>query len=112
MSNQVTDLFNKGLKGGISQYTDYFNPFIKDGSHDLNRAANVIIGTGAGLTLGPVPTVGIVAGGRAFDFVTGRRAAAVDRFVRANEKKPGLDTPSVCPSYRHHTAKSRTGSAT
>lgn len=94
MSNQVTDLFNKGLKGGISQYTDYFNPFIKDGSYDPNRAANVIIGTGAGLTLGPVPTAGIVAGGRAFDFVTGRRAAAVDRFVRANENRPGLDAPS------------------
>ena len=94
MSNQVTDLFNQGLKGGISQYTDYFNPFIKDGSYDPNRAANVIIGTGAGLTLGPVPTAGIVAGGRTFDFVTGRRAAAVDRFVRSNEKKPGLDAPS------------------
>jgi hypothetical protein len=94
MSNQVTDLFNKGLKGGISQYTDYFNPFIKDGSYDPNRAANVIIGTGAGLTLGPVTTTGIVAGGRTFDFVTGRRAAAVDRFVRSNEKKPGLDAPS------------------
>jgi hypothetical protein len=93
MSNQVTDLFNAGLKGGISQYTDYFNPFIRDGSYDPSRAANIIIGTGAGLTLGPLATAGIVGGGRTFDFVTGRRAAALDRFVRKNEKSAGLPEP-------------------
>jgi len=93
MSNQVTDLFNSGLKGGLSQYTDYFNPFIKDGSYDPSRAANIIIGTGAGLTLGPLATAGIVGGGRTFDFVTGRRASALDRFVRKNEKSAGLPTP-------------------
>ena len=93
MSNQVTDLFNRGLKGGISQYTDHFNPFIKDGSYDPSRLTNLALGFGSALTLGAPTTAAIVGGGRAADFVTGRRAAAVDRFVRSNENKEGLPQP-------------------
>ena len=96
MSNVTTDLFNRGMKGGISRYTDYFNPLIKDGSYDPSRMANIAVGTGSALTLGPTATAGIVAGGRAVDAITGRRAV-LDRFLKKNVNKEGLANP-VGPS--------------
>ena len=92
MSNVTTDLFNRGMKGGISRYTDYFNPLIKDGSYDPSRMANIAVGTGSALTLGPTATAGIVAGGRAVDAITGRRAV-LDRFLKKNVNKEGLANP-------------------
>jgi len=97
MSNVTTDLFNRGMKGGISRYTDFFNPFIKDGSYDPGRTANIIVGTGAGLTLGPAATAGIVAGGRTVDAITGRRAV-LDRFLKKTPTKKASQTPAV-PLY-------------
>ena len=93
MSNQVTDLFNNGLKGGISQYTDYFNPLATSGgAYDPSRLANIILGAGGAFQSGGA-TLGIAAGGRLVDAVTGRRSA-VDRFTQKNENRPGLDAPS------------------
>ena len=93
MSNQVTDLFNNGLKGGISQYTDYFNPLATSGGvYDPTRLANIILGAGGAFQSGG-STLGIAAGGRLVDAVTGRRSA-VNRFTQQNENRPGLDAPS------------------
>lgn len=93
MSNQVTDLFNNGLKGGISQYTDYFNPLATSGGvYDPTRIANIILGAGGAFQSGG-STLGIAAGGRLVDAVTGRRSA-VNRFTQQNENRPGLDAPS------------------
>jgi biotin operon repressor len=93
MSNQVTDLFNNGLKGGISQFTDYFNPIaVSGGAYDPSRVANIILGAGGAFQSGGT-TLGIAAGGRVVDALTGRRSA-VDSFTRKNERKPGLDAPS------------------
>lgn len=91
MSNSVTDLFANGMKGGVSQYTDYFNPFIKDGSYDPSRMANVFTGIGSAAVLGPQTTVPLYLGGRAIDKVTGRRFS-VNRFINKNETKGGLPT--------------------
>ncbi len=93
MSNQVTDLFNNGLKGGISQYTDYFNPLATSGgAYDPSRLANIILGAGGAFQSGG-STLGIAAGGRVVDAVTGRRSA-INRFTQQNERRPGLDAPS------------------
>jgi len=93
MSNQVTDLFNNGLKGGISQFTDYFNPLATSGgAYDPSRVANIILGAGGAFQSGGT-TLGIAAGGRVVDALTGRRSA-VDSFTRKNERRPGLDAPS------------------
>jgi len=92
MSNQVTDLFNNGLKGGLSQYTDYFNPLSVSGAaYDPRSGANVVLGGGAAIaTFGK--TLIIPAAGRIVDFFTGRRSN-VARFVKKNENRLGLATP-------------------
>ena len=92
MSNQVTDLFNNGLKGGLSQYTDYFNPLSVSGAaYDPRSGANVVLGGGAAIaTFGK--TLAIPAAGRIVDFFTGRRSN-VARFVKKNENRLGLATP-------------------
>ena len=92
MSNVTTDLFNRGMKGGISRYTDYFNPLIKDGSYDPSRMANIIVGTSSTYALGPAATAGIVAGGRTVDAITGRRSV-LNRFLKKNIKNEGLADP-------------------
>jgi len=96
-SNVLTDLFRSGTKGGISSFTDTFNPFAKeDGSYDPSRMISAGLNKGTAiLSAGAsLPTqLGIVAGGRTIDAVT-RRRAAIDRFVRKNEGKTPLKDPT------------------
>jgi len=92
MSNQVTDLFNNGLKGGVSQYTDYFLPLAPSGAvYDPTRAASAAVGGFAAVTTFG-KTLAIPAAGRIVDFFTGRRSN-VARFVKKNENRLGLATP-------------------
>ena len=92
MSNQVTDLFNNGLKGGVSQYTDYFLPLAPSGAvYDPTRAASAAVGGFAAITTFG-KTLAIPAAGRIVDFFTGRRSN-VARFVKKNENRLGLATP-------------------
>jgi len=97
-SNVVTEITNSGLKGGISQFTDQFNPLPSFG-----RAFNPAGQVGGNLNAGAAVLTGgqslafqlpAMAGGRAIDAVTGRRSK-VARFVRKNRKKSGLDAPSA-----------------
>ena len=91
MSNITTELFQKGQKGGISQYTDVFLPTKMDGGYSISRGIqNAAFGPAAFLTDGT--TLGIGVGGRVIDKVTGRRSI-IDRFVRKNENKEGLADP-------------------
>jgi len=91
MSNITTELFQKGQKGGISQYTDVFLPTKMDGGYSISRGIqNASFGPAAFLTDGT--TLGIGVGGRVIDKVTGRRSI-IDRFVRKNENKEGLADP-------------------
>lgn len=116
-SNVVTDLFQNGLKGGVSQYTDYFNPLSSSGSvYDPGRGANIATSvlTGGGLfALGGPTALAVqgagVAGGRAIDAVTGRRSR-VSRFERANAENQPFVEPTT-PSIRDIEAQTEMESA-
>ncbi|MBP13170.1 MAG: hypothetical protein CMA71_06525, partial [Euryarchaeota archaeon] len=110
MSNQVTDLFNNGLKGGLSQYTDYFFPLAPSGAaYDPNRTASAAIGTVSAIsTFGK--TLAIPAAGRVVDFFTGRRSS-VARFVKKNENKLGLAKPDGPSLIEKAEAKKATSKA-
>ena len=89
-SNELFNLQRRGVKGGISQYTDELNP-IGGGSRYLGDGAKAIraLGTLANYGTGGFPGLGAQAagflGGRAIDALTGRRAP-VNLFVRQNLK--------------------------
>jgi hypothetical protein len=95
-SNTITGLFKDGMKGGISQFTDYFSPFGSSGAvYDPTRMGNIIIGGGmAGVTQGTsIPLqAGVVGLGRLVDAATGRRNR-LSNFVNKNLYKDGLPTP-------------------
>ena len=96
-SNVITGLFKDGMKGGVSQFTDYFSPFGTSGAvYDPTRLGNIMIGGGlAGATQGTsVPIqAGVVTLGRLIDKATGRRSS-VNRFVQKNKNGSTLPTPS------------------
>ena len=96
-SNVVTEITNAGLKGGISQFTDQFNPLPSFG-----RAFNPAGGVAGNLNAGAAVLTGgqslafqlpAMVGGRAIDAVTGRRSK-VARFVRKNRNNSGLEAPT------------------
>ena len=96
-SNVLTELYASGLKGGFSKFTDVFNPINNVGkgynpARDVAGMLNLgaIAGTGGASLATQIP---LVAGGRAIDAVTGRRSK-VNRFVKKNAKKSGLNTPT------------------
>ena len=92
--NVLTDLFADGTKGGVSQFTDFLNPLQNDGGGGFNvyRGLNVLGGVAGATQFGIPATVGIIAGGRAIDAVTGRRSK-VNRFVKKLEKLTGQEAP-------------------
>ena len=96
-SNVITGLFKDGMKGGVSQFTDYFSPFGTSGAvYDPTRIGNIIVGGGAAAaTMGQsVPIqAGIVGLGRLVDSATGRRNK-LSRFVNKNINAQGLPSPS------------------
>jgi hypothetical protein len=91
-SNVITNLFKDGMKGGVSQFTDLFNPLSHSGAvYDPTRYANVFIGGTSAYGTGGA-SLGIAAGGRVVDFFTGRRSK-VAKFVKSNKKALGLPDP-------------------
>jgi len=89
----LTDLFQDGLKGGVSQFTDFLNPFTDNsGNYDPNRSLSTIGSLYGASVVGPLKSAGIVAAGRAFDAATGRRSK-VNRFVTKLEELVGQDAP-------------------
>lgn len=95
-SNVVTELYASGLHGGVSQFTDLFNPLnVVQRSYDPGR---VIRGGLSGYTAlstsgASIPIqMGIVGAGRAIDAMTGRRSK-VRKFIQNNRKQDGLATP-------------------
>lgn len=96
-SNVITGLFKDGMKGGVSQFTDYFNPLGTSGAvYDPTRLGNIVLGGGLAATTGfsslPVQA-GIVGLGRLVDAATGRRNKLA-RFVNKNVNAQGLPSPS------------------
>ena len=97
-SNVLTEVYAGGLKGGVSKFTDMFNPLPSIG-RAYNPAGMVAgnINTGAALATGGsslAAQIPLVVGGRAIDAVTGRRSK-VNRFVKKNRKGDGLSDPSA-----------------
>lgn len=96
-SNIVTEVYSGGLKGGISQFTDTFNPLPSFG-RSYNPAGMIggNINTGAALATGgqslavQIPTV---LAGRGIDAITGRRSK-LNTFIKKNKKKDGLADPT------------------
>jgi hypothetical protein len=96
-SNVITEVYSSGLKGGVSQFTDNFNPLPRLGrsytpagllTGNINMGAAAATG---GQTLAiQIPAV---VGGRAIDAVTGRRSK-VNTFIKKNQNKAGLDDPT------------------
>ena len=101
-SNIVTDLFKDGMKGGVSKFTDLFNPLMTGGqSYDPTRVGNVVVGGLPLLSTGGaslIPQASIVLGGQAIDKVLGgkggTRRKSVERFIKLNEGNDGLGRPT------------------
>lgn len=108
-SNIVTEVYSGGLKGGISQFTDTFNPLPKFG-RSYNPAGMIAgnINTGAAFATGgqslafQIPTV---VAGRAIDAVTGRRSK-LNTFIKKNRQQEGLNDPTGV-SIEGQTARRR-----
>ena len=97
-SNILTEVYAGGLKGGVSKFTDMFNPLPSIG-RAYNPAGMVAgnINTGAALATGGsslAAQIPLVVGGRAIDAVTGRRSK-VNRFVKKNRGGDGLADPTA-----------------
>jgi len=108
-SNVLTEVYAGGLKGGVSKFTDMFNPLPSIG-RAYNPAGMVAgnINTGAALATGGgslAAQIPLVVGGRAIDAVTGRRSK-VNRFVKKNRKGDGLADPTA-PESRNLTQETK-----
>lgn len=100
--NQLTEVHNEGYKGGLSRFTDVFNP-IDQNINSYDGASRIVTGTlapvatlAAGVSTGGasiIPQAGAYGAGRVIDKLTGRRSR-VDRYVRRNERNQGLPQPT------------------
>jgi hypothetical protein len=108
-TNVLTEIQADGLKGGVSQFTDAFNPLPRLGS-SYNPTGMIAgnINTGAALATGGgslAAQIPLVVGGRAIDAVTGRRSK-VNRFVKKNRGGDGLADPTA-PAARNLTQETK-----
>ena len=106
-SNIVTEVYSAGLKGGISKFTDTFNPLPSFGrSYNPAGIIGGNINTGAALATGgqslavQIPTV---IAGRGIDAITGRRSK-LNTFIKKNKGRDGLADPTG-PSVEGRTAR-------
>lgn len=106
-SNIVTEVYSGGLKGGISQFTDTFNPLPSFGrSYNPAGIIGGNINTGAALATGgqslavQIPTV---LAGRGIDAITGRRSK-LNTFIKKNRGRDGLADPTG-PAVEGRTAR-------
>ena len=106
-SNIVTEVYSGGLKGGISQFTDTFNPLPQFGrSYNPAGIIGGNINTGAALATGgqslavQIPTV---LAGRGIDAITGRRSK-LNTFIKKNKGRDGLADPTG-PAVEGRTAR-------
>ena len=108
-SNILTEIYAGGLQGGVSKFTDLFNPL-----NNVGRGYNPARDVGGLLNIGAVASTGgsslaaqipLVAGGRAIDAVTGRRSK-VSRFVKKNKGGNGLADPTA-PAARDLTQEAK-----
>lgn len=106
-SNIVTEVYSAGLKGGVSKFTDTFNPLPSFGrSYNPAGIIGGNINTGAALATGgqslavQIPTV---IAGRGIDAITGRRSK-LNTFIKKNKGRDGLADPTG-PAVEGRTAR-------
>ena len=97
-SNELSALANQSVKGGLSQFTDVFNPLDTDGRYNVGRAIAAPVSgfrcfQSGGASLIPA------AVGRGVDAITGRRSR-VARFVKQNRGQGGIQVIPNLPSLR------------
>ena len=100
-SNELTELHNRGYKGGVSQYTDALSPLPSNTGYSDRALIELptrlgITGAAAGVTGGAsIPAqIGAVAAGRGIDALTGRRSA-VAKFVKDQQARQGTADPTA-----------------
>ena len=104
-SNELSALANKSLKGGLSQFTDIFNPFDTDGRYNVGRVIAAPVSSFSALSTSGASLVPAVLG-RGVDAITGRRSR-VARFVRDNQGRGGIQIDPQLPSVRAGKALDR-----
>ena len=114
-SNELTELHNRGYKGGVSRFTDALSPIGNPGYSDRSLIEIPtrlgLAGAAAGVTGGAsIPAqLGAVAAGRGIDALTGRRSA-VAKFVRDQQARQGTADPtgqSVEPQQHWHSSSKK-----
>lgn len=103
-SNELTGVFRRGVRGGVSQYTDELAPLGKHSRYLPAGADNSLfrlMATGAGLATNPLITAAQLTGfgaGRLIDAATGKRSRVAD-FVKSNlDPEQASDLRSDLPS--------------
>ena len=101
-SNELTRVNDEGLKGGVSRFTDIFNP-LDTANQGYSAPRNLVgalstmaggaaaVGTG-GLSL--LPQAAIVGAGRGIDSMTGNRSR-VAKFIAQNQNNPGIQSTNL-----------------
>ena len=95
-SNELTELHNSGLVGGVSQYTDILSPLTSGAGYDrgvafTERLARPMLSTSFAYQTGGASLAAQAAvsgAGRAIDAVTGRRSR-VANFIKDNQGNTG-----------------------
>ena len=97
-SNELSGLAGQSLKGGLSQFTDIFNPFDTDGRYNLGRAMAAPISSFGAISSSGGSLVPAVVG-RGVDAITGRRSR-VAKYVKDNSGQGGIKNRTDLPSLR------------
>ena len=112
-SQEQTKVWNAGMKGGLSKFTDNASPLPQSNNYSgqaalTNAIRAATFGGLAGSTAGAsIPmAVGVVAGGRVIDAVTGRRSK-VQRYIKQNKAKQGLGAVSGLGERDKNLAKAK-----
>lgn len=95
-SQEQTKVWNSGMKGGVSQFTDRANPLQAPSNYGGNANVNgdvrlLSTGLAGGATGGASLGIqgAVFAGGRLIDKVSGRRSK-VKRYIKNNRKNQGM----------------------
>ena len=89
--NVITRFKQEGVKGGISKFTDYFNPFdLGRGRLGININSGRALGAGALAYMNPIASGTTVVGGRAIDALTGSRNR-VSKAIRQYKNAAGIN---------------------
>ncbi len=89
--NVITRFKQEGVKGGVSKFTDYFNPLnLGRGKLGININSGRALGAGALAYMNPIASATTIAGGRLIDGLTGSRNR-VSKAIRQYQNAAGIN---------------------